>query len=264
MTVLDCNPFAPGELFDWMWGAGGGTHASSQWQTNGNDLYAAPGARVVAPFHGVIVRVGEPPIGEGVRVGIQGATHAAYLAHLTAPVVRDGERVDAGDPIGKIDGDQAFPPHLHFSLCRGTYEGGVFVDPRSEVLRTAVHVCGRTYRVPEVAPAPPDDGYWLEALPWDPAKGSGTGPRVLGPWSSIGGRDEWFEQLHAAGRIVTKMGAPGRAYIFEWRRGTYGRPYIRRFDTAAKRDAAWKALPIAERPGWRRYRGRDNSVYPNV
>ena len=25
MTVLDCNPFAPGELFDWMWGAGART-----------------------------------------------------------------------------------------------------------------------------------------------------------------------------------------------------------------------------------------------
>lgn len=58
MAVLEVNPFAPGEVFDWMWGANGGTHASAQWQTNGNDLYAAPGARVVAPITGTIVRVG--------------------------------------------------------------------------------------------------------------------------------------------------------------------------------------------------------------
>lgn len=273
MAVLEVNPFAPGEVFDWMWGANGGTHASAQWQTNGNDLYAAPGARVVAPITGTIVRVGEPPIGEGVRVGIQGATHAVYMAHLVAPVVRNGDHVHAGAPIARIDGDQAFPPHLHFSIAAGDYDQGPtvvgrapFVDPHSEVIRTAEHVAGRTYRVPKIAPAPPDEGFWLEALPWDPATDLGTGPRVLGPWSSQSGRDEWYEALKAAGKIVTKHGqvAPGRFYVFQWRRGTYGLPYVRRFDTRAKRDAAYRALPAGDRVYWRRYRGRDNSVYPNL
>ena len=264
--MLTCSPFAPGALYDWMWDCCAGTHASPSWHDNGNDCYAAPGAVLVAPIAGRVVRAGVPGIGQGERVGIEGATHSVYLAHMTALRVREGEQVEAGQPVGVVWDFSPTPPHLHFSLARGSYGGGSFVNPRDELHRTAEHVTGRTYRALGVAEAPPakPDGFWLEELPWHPITAPGNvGPRVLGPWSSASGRDGKLAEMKAADEVVSPMGDGVRFYIYHWRPGSYSVTFRRGpWDDAAKQRNARSKLERATGRAQRPFKGRANSIYP--
>src|SRR5690606_35228884 len=140
---IDRVPFAPGERYDMMWGCCGGTHQGA-WQNNGNDYYAGAGTRVVAPIAGVVVRAGAPPIGQGERVGIQGDGKAVYLAHLQRLRVKVGDRVAVGQVLGEVWAFPGMPDHLHFSLARGTYDKGTFVDPWNQVAALGIHLGGRS------------------------------------------------------------------------------------------------------------------------
>lgn len=270
--ILACNPFAPGEAYDWMWGCCAGTHASSQWQTNGNDLYAVAGTNCVAPISGRVIRAGVPPIGQGSRVGIQGDTHSVYMAHMTDLVVGEGDYVKAGDAVGQIWAFPGLPDHMHFSLAEGSYGGGRFVDPKVELARTALHVGGRTYRVPNRAPdqleVKPDPApYYLEELPWNPTTDQGYGPRVLGPWLYLAGRDRKLTALkiNDPDGIYVPMGDGVRYYIYHYRPGTYGRTF-RYGGWVNLADRQLAEASISGRLGrrLRAYRGAQNSLYPFI
>lgn len=125
MAVLQHHPI-PGALYREGGGPGGGTHRFGQnWQSSwAQDLMAPAGSIVVAVFDGVITRSGE--LGSsgrfaGVRIGLQGARHAAYYAHLSESFVRVGQRVKAGDEIGR-SGSAVGVDHLHFALTEGLYD----------------------------------------------------------------------------------------------------------------------------------------------
>ncbi len=265
--LLERSPFAPGELYDWMWGCCGGTHASAVWQNNGNDLYAPPGTKLVAPITGRVVRAGVPGIGQGERVGIEGGGRAVYMAHMTRLRVRQGDEVKAGDPVGEVWDFPGVPAHLHFSTAAGTYGVGGFRDPKGDLAATADHLEGRTYRahgIAREAERPKPDGYWLEALPWHPsAAPANVGPRVLGPWASIDGRNKRLDALRASGEIATPHSGADRFYIFHWRPGAYGRPFRHGpFPTPALSASERARRERADGHKLRPFKGRANSLYP--
>jgi murein DD-endopeptidase MepM/ murein hydrolase activator NlpD len=272
---LKCSPFAPGERYDMMWGCCSGTHASSTWQNNGNDYYAGAGTVCVAPIDGEVIRAGVPGIGQGERVGIQGATHSVYMAHMTNLRVRQGDRVSAGDPVGVIWdwGGAGMPPHLHFSLAKGSYGGGSFVDPWSEVVALSVHVSGRTYQAPKAGspvvkppPKPVEPQHFVEDMP---NKFGGHGPDVYGPWANTpaheANRAELVTRMRANGKLAVPMNDHlGDLYIYVYVKGTYGDPF--RFGPWSTPEGAEKAQTILVSSGRvikpRRFKGKANSLYP--
>lgn len=274
--MLECLPFAPGERFSMMWGCCAGTHASRVWQNNGNDYYAGAGTVCVAPIGGTIVRAGVPGIGQGERVGIQGATHAAYMAHMKGLRVKVGDKVKAGDPVGVVwdfAAHNGIPDHLHFSMARGNYDSGAFADPWKRVQGLALHISGRVYEAPKKKPTPSvppmpriDPNFYVEDLP---AQLGGSGPDVFGPWANTPGhkanRDETVDRMRKAGRLAVPMNDRiGDLYIYVYRQGTYGNTF--RFGPWSSSAAAEKAQGVLvsggriEKP--RRYAGRANSLYP--
>lgn len=273
--MLERTPFAPGERYTMMWGCCAGTHASSTWQNNGNDYYAAPGTVCVAPIDGEVVRAGVPGIGQGERVGIQGATHSVYMAHMTALRVKQGDRVKAGALVGVLWdwGGSSMPPHLHFSLARGSYGGGVFIDPWQQVQALGIHITGRVYEAPKPAtPAPTVrppaviTQHFVEELP---ARLGGNGPDVFGPWRDTPDnrlrRDQTVVKMKEAGRLVVPMNDTlGDLYIYEYRQNTYGRPF--RYGSWANAEGAAKAEKVLVGDGRltkpRRFVNRGNSLYP--
>lgn len=94
---------------------------------HGVDLALRTGDTVRAAYDGKVVLVSNDPKGYGryVKLKHDGGMETLY-AHFTHPLVRHGQSVRAGEPIG-IGGatGNATGPHLHFE----TRVGGVAVDP---------------------------------------------------------------------------------------------------------------------------------------
>lgn len=94
---------------------------------HGVDLALNTGDTVRAAYDGKVVLVSNDPKGYGRYVKLQheGGMETLY-AHFTHPLVKHGQHVAAGQPIG-IGGatGNATGPHLHFE----TRVGGVAVDP---------------------------------------------------------------------------------------------------------------------------------------
>lgn len=102
----------------------------------GQDLSAAEGTPVVAPWHGTV---------EGVRYQAEGAGHYVVLdgagedrdyvfMHLRSGsiVVRTGQTVRAGQKLGEVGNTgRSFGAHLHFEIWTGAgwYTGGSPIDP---------------------------------------------------------------------------------------------------------------------------------------
>jgi murein DD-endopeptidase MepM/ murein hydrolase activator NlpD len=99
----------------------------------GNDIFAAFGAPVVAAADGVLSRVGTLEIsGNRLWLTTKGGD-AFFYAHLAAfsPAAVDGARVKAGTVLGFVGntGDaEPTPPHLHFEVHPGGEEQDA-VDP---------------------------------------------------------------------------------------------------------------------------------------
>lgn len=273
---IDCVPFAPGERYDLMWGCCAGTHASSTWQNNGNDYYAGAGTVCVAPIAGTVVRAGIPPLGQGYRVGIQGAEGAVYMAHMTGLTVAVGDKVKPGDKVGVVWDFSAYngiPDHLHFSMCDGSYDGGRFVDPWSQVQALSLHVSGRTYEAPRNGLPTPNPGspkaepqYFVEDMP---AKLGGGGPDVYGPWRRSAltekNREERLRAMREKGLLAAPMdSARGDLYIYVYPKGRHGKPF--RFGPWTSDDASAKAQKVLTGDGRitkpRRFAGKANSMYP--
>ena len=101
---------------------------------NGTDFCIPVGTVLRAPADGVVARVWAEFNRGGLKVAIDhGAGLFTSSAHLARALVRDGDRVRAGDPIAMtgysgLDGFITFPwgiPHVHFNC----WLDGVPVDP---------------------------------------------------------------------------------------------------------------------------------------
>jgi murein DD-endopeptidase MepM/ murein hydrolase activator NlpD len=99
----------------------------------GQDLAAASGTPVVAPYRGVVTAVQYQAKGAGRYVVIDGEDYDYVFMHLRTGsiVVREGERVRTGQVIGEVGSTGGSSgPHLHFELWVGAwYDGGHPIDP---------------------------------------------------------------------------------------------------------------------------------------
>jgi murein DD-endopeptidase MepM/ murein hydrolase activator NlpD len=99
----------------------------------GQDLAAASGTPVVAPYRGVVTAVEYQAKGAGHYVVIQGEDYDYVFMHLlgSSIVVRQGDRVRTGQRIAEVGSSGGSSgPHLHFELwAGGWYAGGKPIDP---------------------------------------------------------------------------------------------------------------------------------------
>lgn len=105
----------------------GATGAWARYHT-GIDYSAGSGTRVRAPRAGVVTSAGGGRAGgwAGTYVTIRHSDGTSSLyAHLSSTNVSDGQRVDAGDTIGRVgQTGRAFGPHLHFEIYPAGVEPG--------------------------------------------------------------------------------------------------------------------------------------------
>ena len=110
----------------------------------GVDIFAARGTPVLAAADGVIIAVRNTPIGGRVIWMVpDGEALELYYAHLERQDVRPGERVRAGDVIGRVGNSgnaRSTPPHLHFGVYRTG--GRVALDPTPWLDRSAPVLAG--------------------------------------------------------------------------------------------------------------------------
>jgi murein DD-endopeptidase MepM/ murein hydrolase activator NlpD len=98
----------------------GAPRADTVWH-HGNDIFAPPGAPILAVAEGTLFLVGWNTVG-GNRFWLRDLQgNEFYYAHLSAfsPLARDGAHVQAGDVIGFVGntGDaEGTPTHLHFEV----------------------------------------------------------------------------------------------------------------------------------------------------
>lgn len=99
-------------------------------QHEGVDIFARRGTNVLSASDGIVTRVGNGGLG-GRVIWIWDVSRGLrfYYAHLDEQLVSTGERVKAGDVIGRVGNTgnaRTTPPHLHF----GIYErGSGAIDP---------------------------------------------------------------------------------------------------------------------------------------
>jgi murein DD-endopeptidase MepM/ murein hydrolase activator NlpD len=114
----------------------GGVSSSFGWRADpftgesrfhrGLDLRAAYGTEVPAADRGTVVFAGERgTYGTLVVLRHESGVETRY-AHLSAAAVREGDRVDAGTPVGRVGSSgRSAAPHLHFEVL----VNGKRVDP---------------------------------------------------------------------------------------------------------------------------------------
>jgi murein DD-endopeptidase MepM/ murein hydrolase activator NlpD len=99
----------------------------------GQDLDAASGTPVVAPYRGTVAFVGYQAKGAGRYIVIHGADYDYVFMHLLngSVLVDEGDRVRTGEPIAAVGSTgESTGPHLHFELwVGGWYQGGRPIDP---------------------------------------------------------------------------------------------------------------------------------------
>lgn len=86
---------------------------------HGVDIFADRGTPAVAAADAWVTRVGENPLGGNVVWLRSGGGLSFYYAHLDRQLVRTGQRVAAGEPVGLVGNTgnaRSTPPHLHFGL----------------------------------------------------------------------------------------------------------------------------------------------------
>jgi len=132
-TATGVHRFPIAGAFDWggpdaLFGAKRSGH-----RHQGQDLAAASGTPVVAPYRGVVTAVQYQAKGAGRYVVIDGEDYDYVFMHLRSGsiVVREGERVRTGQAIGAVGSTgESSGPHLHFELWVGAwYDGGHPIDP---------------------------------------------------------------------------------------------------------------------------------------
>jgi murein DD-endopeptidase MepM/ murein hydrolase activator NlpD len=99
----------------------------------GQDLAAAAGTPVVAPYRGVVTAVEYQARGAGHYVVIHADDYDYVFMHLRtgSTVVKEGQRVRTGQRVGDVGSTgESSGPHLHFEVWVGAwYAGGHPIDP---------------------------------------------------------------------------------------------------------------------------------------
>jgi peptidoglycan LD-endopeptidase LytH len=97
------------------WGAARGAGRKHE----GVDIFAPTGTPVLSVSDGLVVRVGEDPLG-GQIVTVWGAGNRRYYAHFsrfgpfkTGEIVREGDLIGF---VGQTGNARTTPPHLHFGV----------------------------------------------------------------------------------------------------------------------------------------------------
>ena len=108
---------------------------------DGHDIFAACGTRVVAARAGRVVEVDTRGAeGNYVVLAVADGRQQAYLHLLRPRSVKKGDRLEAGDDIGRVgQTGNAQGCHLHFELwtAPGRFTGGHAIDPRPALDRWA-------------------------------------------------------------------------------------------------------------------------------
>jgi peptidoglycan LD-endopeptidase LytH len=102
----------------------------------GIDVPAPRGTPALAADDGLVVRVGENPLGGKVVHLAAESGVMLYYAHLDRQLVREGQRVRRGQPVGLVGNTgnaRSTVPHLHFEVI----SGGGAVDPEPWVRHPA-------------------------------------------------------------------------------------------------------------------------------
>lgn len=127
----------PVQTFSW-YGDGFGAYRRGGYRHKGIDIYAPTGTPVRAVEPGSVngvFRVGRG----GLVIRIRGASGTGYYnAHLSRASVRAGQRVHAGQEIGRVgsSGSARFTgPHLHFEIRPGG-PGSRAINPGTFVRRS--------------------------------------------------------------------------------------------------------------------------------
>jgi len=132
-TPAGAHSFPIAGVFDWGGPDAGFGAKRKGHRHQGQDLAAASGTPVIAPYRGVVTAVQYQAKGAGRYVVIDGEDYDYVFMHLRTGsiVVREGERVRTGQAIGAVGSTgESSGPHLHFELWEGTwYDGGHPIDP---------------------------------------------------------------------------------------------------------------------------------------
>lgn len=166
----------------------------------GVDIFAPRGARALAAADGFVTRVGKNALGGNVVFVSTTSGLGLYYAHLDRQLVRPGERVTAGEPVGLVGNTgnaRGGPAHLHF----GVYAGGA-LDPFP-----FLHDPGEP--APVTADLEPLGG-WSRTVPERARlrRGPGTGFEIVGELPAatalrpVGASRDWY-------RVHLPDGTPG-------------------------------------------------------
>jgi murein DD-endopeptidase MepM/ murein hydrolase activator NlpD len=132
-TATGVHRFPIAGAFDWGGPDAGFGAKRKGHRHQGQDLPAASGTPVVAPYRGLVTAVQYQAKGAGRYVVIDGEDYDYVFMHLRTGsiVVRAGERVGTGQTIGEVGSTgESSGPHLHFELWVGAwYDGGHAIDP---------------------------------------------------------------------------------------------------------------------------------------
>jgi murein DD-endopeptidase MepM/ murein hydrolase activator NlpD len=200
----------------------------------GLDLYAPSGANIYAAADGEVYQVARPkghPYGLQIRIKheFDGKVYHTIYAHLAETVVKNGDRVKAGELIGRADNTgNSFGSHLHLTLkvegekTKG-YPDGI-VDPWPYLKDADVRPSPPPMAEPPTEPLPDPSGITvyttaqlnLRAQPTTDATvraalPAGESLSVLGEADlvrgKIGKEGEWLQ-------VQTASGLPG--YVAAW------------------------------------------------
>lgn len=189
-----------------IWSFYGDPRDGGRREHHGIDVFAPRGTPVLAASRSEVVRVGERDRGGLVVVLFDRERELMlYYAHLDQQWVREGEVVEAGEPIGTVGNTGnaiTTPPHLHLGLYQGGWRQPVdpwpfFVGPdgrprTAAELRSAAaepSITGPASAVPE--PPVPLGSRAALARPAE-LSNSGTVDSPLPPVSSIANRNQHF------------------------------------------------------------------------
>lgn len=92
----------------------------------GIDLQARMGEKTYAMLPGEVITVGRDK-SRGFHVVIQHGNYKVVYCHLSAILVRQGQAILPGEPVGLVGSTgRSSGPHLHLALCKGHR----FLDPQ--------------------------------------------------------------------------------------------------------------------------------------